>query len=70
MFFDTGTLWVLPVTYSYLPKSARAHFSPKVVSALLGLPGGGAEGGAREGARGSPGGARRDEGGAGRPRGL
>ena len=25
MFFDRGTFWVLPLTYVYLPKSARAY---------------------------------------------
>ena len=25
MFFDRGTFWVLPLTYFYLPKSARAY---------------------------------------------
>ena len=32
MFFDRGTFWVLPLTYFYLPKSARAYlFLPKFV---------------------------------------
>ena len=26
MFFDTGTFWVLPLTYFYVPKSARVYF--------------------------------------------
>ena len=29
MFFDRGTLWVLPLTYFYLPKSARAYLFPQ-----------------------------------------
>ena len=28
MFFDGGTFWVLPSTYVYLPKSARAYLFP------------------------------------------
>ena len=31
MFFDRGTFWVLPLTYSYLPKSARAYLFPQSV---------------------------------------
>ena len=32
MFFDRGTFWVLPLTYCYLPNSARAHlFFPQSV---------------------------------------
>ena len=31
MFFDRGTLWVLPLTYFYLPKSARAYLFPQSV---------------------------------------
>ena len=28
MFFDRGIFWVLPLTYVYLPKSARAYLVP------------------------------------------
>ena len=28
-FFDRGTFWVLPLTYTYLPKSARAYLFPQ-----------------------------------------
>ena len=31
MIFDRGTFWVLPLTYFYLPKSARAHLFPQSV---------------------------------------
>ena len=31
MFFDRGTFWVLPLTYFYLPKSARAYLFPQPV---------------------------------------
>ena len=31
MFFDTGTFWVLPVTYCYLPKRVRAYLFPQSV---------------------------------------
>ena len=31
MFFDRGTFWVLPLTYFYIPKSARAYLFPKSV---------------------------------------
>ena len=31
MFFDRGTLCVLPLTYFYLPKSARAYLFPQCV---------------------------------------
>ena len=31
MFFDTGTFWVLPLTYFYLPRSARAYLFPQSV---------------------------------------
>ena len=27
--FDRGTFWVLPLTYFYLPKSARAYLFPQ-----------------------------------------
>ena len=30
-FFDRGTCWVLPLTYLYLPKSARAYLFPQSV---------------------------------------
>ena len=30
MFFDGGTFWVLPLTYFYLPKSARAYLFPNL----------------------------------------
>ena len=30
-FFDRGTFWVLPLTYLYLPKSARAYLFPQSV---------------------------------------
>ena len=30
-FFDRGTFWVLPLTYLYLPKNARAYIFPKSV---------------------------------------
>ena len=30
VFFDRGTFWVLPLTYSYLPKSARCTFFPSL----------------------------------------
>ena len=30
MFFDRGTCWVLPLTYVYLPKSARAYLFPNM----------------------------------------
>ena len=29
--FDTGTFWVLPLTYFYLPTSARAYLFPQSV---------------------------------------
>ncbi len=36
MFFDRGTFWVLPLTYFYLPKSARAYlFYPICQNSLL-----------------------------------
>ena len=31
MFFDRGTFWVLPLTYFYLPNSARAYLCPQYV---------------------------------------
>ena len=31
MFLDRGTFWVLPITYFYLPKSARAYLFPQSV---------------------------------------
>ena len=31
MLFDTGTFWVLPLTYLYIPKSARAYLFPQCV---------------------------------------
>ena len=31
MFFDRGTFWVLPLTYYYFPKSARAYLFSKSV---------------------------------------
>ena len=31
MFLDRGTFWVLPLTYFYLPKSARANLFPQPV---------------------------------------
>ena len=31
MFFDRGTFWVVPLTYFYLPKSARAYLFPQHV---------------------------------------
>ena len=31
-FFDRGILWVLPLTYFYLPKSARAYLFPQSVN--------------------------------------
>ena len=31
MFFDRGTFWVLPFTYFYIPKSARAYLFPQSV---------------------------------------
>ena len=31
MFFDRWTFWVLPLTYFYLPKSARAYLLPQPV---------------------------------------
>ena len=31
MFVDRGTFWVLPLTYFYLPKSARAYLFPQSV---------------------------------------
>ena len=31
-FFDGGTFWVLPLTYLYLPRSARAYLSPQSVN--------------------------------------
>ena len=30
-FFDGGTSWVLPLTYFYIPRSARAYLSPQSV---------------------------------------
>ena len=30
MLFDGGTFWVLPLSYFYLPKSARAYFFPNL----------------------------------------
>ena len=29
-FFAGGTFWVLPLTYFYIPKSARAHLFPPI----------------------------------------
>ena len=29
--FGTGTFWVLPLTYLYIPKSARAYLFPQSV---------------------------------------
>ena len=29
VFFDRGTVWVLPLTYFYIPKSARAYLFPQ-----------------------------------------
>ena len=35
-YFDRGTFWVLPLTYFYLPKSARVYlFSPICQNSLL-----------------------------------
>ena len=34
MFFDRGTSWVLPLTYFYVPRSARAYLFPKSVNSL------------------------------------
>ena len=34
MLFDRGTLWVLPLTYFYLPKSARAYLFPQPVKVI------------------------------------
>ena len=31
MFFDRGTFWVLPLTYLYIPKSARAYLFPQSI---------------------------------------
>ena len=31
MSFDRGTFWVLPLTYFYISKSARAYLSPQSV---------------------------------------
>ena len=31
LFFDRGTFWVLPLSYFYLPKSARAYRFPQSV---------------------------------------
>ena len=31
MFFERGAFWVLPLTYFYLPKSARAYLFPQSV---------------------------------------
>ena len=31
MFFDSGTFWVLPLTYFYIPKDARAYLFPQSV---------------------------------------
>ena len=31
MLFDRGTCWVLPLTYLYLPESARAYLFPQSV---------------------------------------
>ena len=31
MFFESGTFWVFPLTYFYLPKSARAYLFPRSV---------------------------------------
>ena len=35
MLFDGGTFWVLPLTYFYLPKSARAYLFPQSVKQSL-----------------------------------
>ena len=35
MCFGKGTFWVLPLTYFYLPKSARAHLFPPNLSNLI-----------------------------------
>ena len=32
IFFDRGPFWVLPLTYFYLPKSARAYLFPQSVN--------------------------------------
>ena len=32
MFLDRGTFWVLPLTYFYLPQSARAYLFPQSVN--------------------------------------
>ena len=34
MFFDRGTFWVLPLAYSYPPKSARAYSSPNLTKII------------------------------------
>ena len=34
MFFDRGTFWVLPLTYFYIPKSARAYLFPNLSRAI------------------------------------
>ena len=33
--FDRGTFWVLPLTYFYLPKSARAYLLPQSVESTF-----------------------------------
>ena len=32
MFVDRGTFWVFPLTYFYIPKSARAYLFPQSVN--------------------------------------
>ena len=34
VFFDGGTFWVLPLTFFYIPKSARAYLFPKSVKSI------------------------------------
>ena len=34
MFFDRGTFWVLPLTYLYLPRSARMYLFPKLAKLI------------------------------------
>ena len=33
--FDRGTFWVLPLTYLYVPKSARAYLFPHNLSKVI-----------------------------------
>ena len=39
MFFDRGTFWVLPLTYFYLPRSARAYHLPATKAYTLAIRG-------------------------------